>query len=44
MFTVRTRCSQTLARGGVLTLAHGDVADPGIRVVATMRGCQPPSP
>ncbi len=35
MFTVRARCSQTLARGGVLTLAHGEVATPAFVPLAT---------
>jgi len=34
-FTVRTRCAQTLARTGVLHLAHGDVQTPAFVPLAT---------
>ena len=35
MFTVRTRCSESLARTGVLHLAHGDVQTPAFVPLAT---------
>ncbi len=35
MFTVRTRCAETLARTGTLHLAHGDVPTPAFVPLAT---------
>jgi queuine tRNA-ribosyltransferase len=35
VFTVRTRCSQTLARAGTLHLAHGEVQTPAFVPLAT---------
>jgi len=41
-FTVRTRCAQTLARTGVLHLAHGDVQTPAFVPLATKGAVRDP--
>ncbi|MBV9836740.1 MAG: tRNA-guanine transglycosylase, partial [Solirubrobacterales bacterium] len=35
MFAVRTRCAETLARAGTLSLAHGEVRTPAFVPLAT---------